>query len=214
MRNKLLNLVGVVVFIGFITVGVANIRSTNNKIKFKEIELKSQEVKLKQLDERYQEVLDKKANTEAEKQEQQKKIEELEKEKRQLQEDLSAKLNKQQADKEKLARAAEKASGTQTVSALASGCDNVRQIMANKGFVGAELNAAVELARLESGCSSSAVNRSSNACNIYQEYRCGKWGGLHNTDAHINGAIGYMQASYGSWQNALNKWHARSPHWW
>lgn len=213
MRN-LIKIFGAVILIGFIYIGVSNIRMSNNKLKFKEIELKSQEVKLKQLDERYQEVLDQKVNTEAEKQEQQKKIEELEKEKRKLQEDLSAKLNKQQADKEKLARAAEKASGTQTVSALASGCDNVRQIMANKGFVGAELNAAVELARLESGCSSSAVNRSSNACNIYQEYRCGKWGGLHNTDAHINGAIGYMQASYGSWQNALNKWHARSPHWW
>ena len=213
MRN-LIKIFGAVILIGFIYIGVSNIRMSNNKLKFKEIELKSQEVKLKQLDERYQEVLDKKANTEAEKQEQQKKIEELEKEKRKLQEDLSAKLNKQQADKEKLAKATKKASGTQTVSALASGCDNVRQIMANKGFVGAELNAAVELARLESGCSSSAVNRSSNACNIYQEYRCGKWGGLHNTDAHINGAIGYMQASYGSWQNALNKWHARSPHWW
>lgn len=94
------------------------------------------------------------------------------------------------------------------------GCEMVRAAIASKGFSGAELDAAVELARLESGCNSLAVNKSSGACNLFQEYRCGKWGGLHNLDAHINGAIGYMQSSYGSWQNALYKWHTRSPHWW
>lgn len=211
MRNKLLNLVGVVVFIGFITVGVANIRSTNNKIKFKEIELKSQEVKLKQLDERYQEVLDKKANTEAEKQEQQKKIEELEAEKQRLQRDLQAKLDKQQADKEKLAKATKKASGTQTVSALASGCEALRAQMLELGVGAHEIDSAIKLAMRESSCNHNARNKSSNACGAYQSLPCGKWGAPGTTE-YLQGAINYARDRYGDYNNALahsyaNNWY-------
>lgn len=202
-----------IALLGFIGLGLNQIKHDREVKQIQRIEIKSNEAKLIELDNKYKDVLEQKTNTEAEKEEQQKRIDELESERERLQRELQAKLNKQAEDKKKLAEAAKKATGTQTASAI-SGCDNVRQLMSAKGFSGAELNAAVELARLESTCSSSAVNKSSGACNIFQEYRCGKWGGLHNTDAHINGAIGYMRASYGSWQNALAKWHSRNPHWW
>ena len=204
-----------IALLGFIGLGINQIKHDREVKQIQRIEIKSNESKLIELDNRYNEVLEHKANTEAEKEEQQKRIEELESDRERLERELQAKLDRQAKEQEKLAQAAKKATGTQTASASpVSGCDNVRQLMSAKGFSGAELNAAVELARLESTCSSSAVNKSSGACNIFQEYRCGKWGGLHNTDAHINGAIGYMRASYGSWQNALAKWHSRSPHWW
>ncbi len=184
---------------------------SNNKLKFKEIELKSQEVKLKQLDERYQEVLDKKANTEAEKQEQQKKIEELEAEKQRLQRDLQAKLDKQQADKEKLARAAEKASGTQTVSALASGCEALRSQMLELGVGAHEIDSAIKLAMRESSCNHNARNKSSNACGVYQSLPCGKWGAPGTTE-YLQGAINYARSRYGDYNKALahsyaNNWY-------
>lgn len=213
-KNIYLALLAIVLVI-FIGVGATSVRSNNQKLQLHEIELKSKETKLIELNQKYDEVIQLKTETDQQKEEQLKKIQELETERQRLERELQAKLDRNKAEQEKLATAAKKATGTATASAATpQGCDAVRSIMSSKGFSGAELEAAVKLSQLESGCRSNNNNPSSNACNFFQEWPCGKWGGNHNTEAHINGAIGYMQASYGSWQNALYKWHSRSPHWW
>jgi len=212
-KNIYLALLAIVLVI-FIGVGATSVRSNNQKLQLHEIELKSKETKLIELNQKYDEVIQLKTETDQQKEEQLKKIQELEQEKARLEKDLSAKADKQKQEAERLAKASRKATGTNTAHAAESGCEGLRSRLSAKGIVGAELNAAVELGRLESGCRTNNNNPSSNACNYFQEYPCGKWGGNQNIDAHLNGAIAYAQGRYGSFQNALNTWHGRSPHWW
>ena len=209
------------ILIGFVALGATRIRSQNIKLKSHQLELKSSEAKLIELNIRYDNLLEKKATTEQEKQQQLEQIKQLESEREELKRQLQVKADKVQKEQERLADASKRVTGTNTAHAqekprqqAVNGCESVRQAMASRGFSGIELDSAVELARLESGCNSRAVNKSSGACNIYQELRCGKWGGLSNTDAHLDGAVVYMKGRYGTWSNALSTWHSRSPHWW
>jgi F0F1-type ATP synthase assembly protein I len=212
MRKHLPMALLILLLVSFIGAGTMNIRHTNQKLQFNKIQLKSKEAKLIELNLKYDEVINLKTKSDQERQEQLRRIEELEAQKEALERDLQAKRLKDRLEQQKLASASKRAVGVS--SASASSCEVVRSIMSSKGFSGAELDAAVELARVESGCRTNNNNPSSGACNYFQEYPCGKWGGNSNTEAHINGAIGYMQASYGSWQNALRVWRTRSPHWW
>lgn len=203
--------------IGFIAIGVINVRDNKQKIQLEKLEVKSKETQLIELNTKYDEVIKLQTNSEKEKQEQLKQIQELEQERQRLEGELQAKRQRQKEDEERIAQAAQRATGTATAQAAPvteSGCESLRSRLATKGFGGAELDAAIRLAQVESGCRSYIANSSSGACNYFQELPCGKWGGTGDIDAHINGAINYMQARYGSWQNALAVWHSRSPHWW
>ena len=93
-----------------------------------------------------------------------------------------------------------------------SGCDNLRTALARNGLNSSEISAAIQIATRESGCRQGAVNPTSGACNVFQEYTCGKWGGRSNLDAHIRGADAYAKNRYGGWQGALAAW--RVQHWW
>ena len=189
-----------------------HIKTLNNQIEFKQIQLKDNSTQLKLLDSKYDQLNKELGRTGSDKAKVEQQLKDLQIERDKLQADLQAK--KEQKAKDLAVRTTQAVGAPQTAYASTGNCEPVRQIMASKGFSGAELNAAVQLAQLESGCRTNNNNPSSNACNYYQEWPCGKWGGNSNTDAHINGAIGYMQASYGTWQNAVYKWHQRSPHWW
>lgn len=201
MRNKLLTALGVIIFIGFVYIGVHNIRSTNNKIKFKEIEVKSQEIKLKQLDERYQEVLDKKANTEAEKADQAEKIKQLEEEKKKLQEQLTLKLERQkQAElaKAKLSKEAKQVAGVGSAKAQGS-CNTGNQY---KDYIYFR----------ESGCRTDAVNPIGckgigQACPASKIAHCGN--DFACQDAWFSN---YAVTRYGSWEAAWSFWLQHS--WW
>lgn len=201
MRNKLLTALGVIIFIGFVYIGVHNIRSTNNKIKFKEIEVKSQEIKLKQLDERYQEVLDKKANTEAEKADQAEKIKQLEEEKKKLQEQLTLKLERQkQAElaKAKLSKEAKQVAGVGSAKAQGS-CNTGNQY---KDYIYFR----------ESGCRTDAVNPIGckgigQACPASKIAHCGN--DFACQDAWFSN---YAVTRYGGWEAAWSFWLQHS--WW
>lgn len=93
-----------------------------------------------------------------------------------------------------------------------SGCDWLRGKLASMGLSSTDIPLAVSIASKESGCNPNAVNRTSGACNVFQEYRCGKWGGLSDVDAHLRGADNYAKSRYGSWQGAYNFWQANR--WW
>lgn len=93
-----------------------------------------------------------------------------------------------------------------------SGCTWLSERLAANGLNASEISNALSIASRESGCNPQAVNRTSGACNVFQEYTCGKWGGLSNVDAHIRGADGYAKARYGSWAGAYSFWQANK--WW
>lgn len=213
MRTRILTTAVIVILLVIGMAGVRHIDHLEDGIKLKQIEIQDNSAKLKLLDKKYDELNKDLEKTGADKQKLEQDLQKLQEERLRLEKALQAK--KEQKERDIAVKAQRAVTGTAVASAATGeGCDVVRQIMSSKGFSGAELEAAVKLSQLESGCRSNNNNPSSNACNFFQEWPCGKWGGNHNTEAHINGAIGYMQASYGSWQNALYKWYSRSPHWW
>lgn len=200
MREKLITVIGVIILTGFSFAAFTNIRNTNNKIKFKEIEVKSQEVKLKQLDEQYQKVLDTKAQTEQEKQQQSEKIEQLEKEKQELSEQLSAKLKKQEEArlaKAKLDKEAKQVAGVGRANA--SGCNTGNP---HKDYIYMK----------ESGCNPRAVNPIGckgigQSCPASKIAHCGD--DFACQDAWFSN---YAVQKYGSWEKAYIFWLAN--HWW
>lgn len=218
MKRYITLVIGILLVGGFISQAVLAATKTERGKKIQNVEVQLKDLKIDQAAENIKALKQQLQDAHGDK----KVIEDLNnkinEQDKALQEALQAKAQKVEAQR----LAAEKAAQAQAAlaivpkasAAVPQGCDVVRQIMSSKGFSGAELEAAVKLSQLESGCRTNNNNPSSNACNFFQEWPCGKWGGNHNTDAHINGAIGYMQASYGSWQNALYKWNMRSPHWW
>jgi len=93
-----------------------------------------------------------------------------------------------------------------------SGCDWLRGRLAANGIAAGDIDYAISIASRESGCNPAAVNPTSGACNVFQEYTCGKWGGRSNVDAHIQGANSYAKARYGGWAGAYSFWNANK--WW
>lgn len=93
-----------------------------------------------------------------------------------------------------------------------AGCEQLRELLIPIGLNAQEVDAAIQIATRESSCNSSAQNSSSGACNFFQEYPCGKWGGLSDITGHLKGADTYAKVRYGGWLEALSFW--QSNHWW
>ena len=165
MRKHITTALLAIALIGFVWLGVANISSSNNKLKVRDIQLQSKQSDLLQLENKFN-LLNKELeqkNLDASK------VKELEDQKIQLQEqldkaqsDLQAKAKRQADEKQRLAVAAQKASGTAVASA-SGGCADW---MAQAGISHPD---AIWLISKESGCRSNAVNPSSYACGIAQE---------------------------------------------
>lgn len=100
----------------------------------------------------------------------------------------------------------------QPAPAYGSGCDWLAGQLRANGIAEGDIPAAISIASRESGCRQGAVNRSSGACNVFQELPCGKWGGSGNLSAHIRGADNYAKSRYGGWWGAYRAWQAK--HWW
>ena len=92
MKHKLLLALCGGALIAFAYLGINNVRVNNHKIQLQQIELKDNSVRLKNLNEEYNKLLESK-NVD------QKKLEELQKQKDQLEKDLQAKLQRQEAER-------------------------------------------------------------------------------------------------------------------
>lgn len=93
-----------------------------------------------------------------------------------------------------------------------AGCEQLRSLLVQHGLNSSEVEAALQIAKRESSCNSGATNKSSGACNFFQEYPCGKWGGQTDIAGHIAGADSYAKNRYGGWLGALSFW--QNNHWW
>lgn len=205
MRKHIITVLLCFGLIGFIALAVTNIKRTNTKLKFEQIEVKSSQAKLLELNIKYDQLLQQKTSTDAEKQEQLKKIQDLENERKRLEGELQSKLDRESADRQRLAVAAQKASGTAVASA-SGGC---AEWMAQAGIP--QTASTNKLILKESGCNPRAVNPTSGACGIPQAWPCSKLPNGVNTDpvTQLRWMDNYVKTRYGSWDNALATWYSR-----
>ena len=196
MREKLITILVAIGLIGFVVVGINNVRHSNQKIQLNEIELKSRETELIELNTKYDQVIQLKTKTEKEKQDQLKQIKQLQKDRERLEAELQAKLNRQAEEKEKLARASEKAlqTVTHTQTAYASTNGNIESIIRSAATKhGLNPDWFVRLAQCESGLNPNIVN--------YNYYDNGHPSGLFQ---HISGYYPARAAKYGYSSNVFD----------
>jgi primosomal protein N' len=194
--------------IGHVTALKGTVKNQQVELNSSKVELQTQKAELNQANKTLEQIKLQKEQSEQEKQR-------LEQEKK----DLEAQLQAKAEQKNKLAAAAESVvntlTGTATASAASltgSGCDYVQSRLAANGVSAADMPAAMYIAYHESTCNPGAQNSNGGACNIFQELPCGKWGGLSDVDAHIQGATAYANQRYGGWQGAYAFWVANQ--WW
>lgn len=198
MRKQILLVFGGILITVFIVAGTLDIRNNKRNIELRNLEIKSQEAKLIELNQKYNEVIHLKTKTEKEKQQQLEKIKQLETERERLERELQAKLDKQSAKKEKLARSAQNASGLKSVSASGSKKDWLEA----SGIPSKYWSAVNSIVSGESGWNPSAVNKSSGACGLGQQLPCGKWAGAWNDPVAALKAMNVYVNKYDGWYGA------------
>jgi TolA-binding protein len=188
----------------FVALAVYYVSDNKQQIQLQDIQVKSKESQLIQLNSKYDTILKEKVQTDQQKIEQQKKIDELENERKRLEGELQAKLQRQQAEKQKLATAAQNVSGTAKVSAASGNCQSW---MAQAGVPNSY--ASNELIRRESGCNPYAINKSSGACGIPQNINgCTTYDPVEQ----LKWMQSYIVRRYSTWENAVafhnaNNWY-------
>lgn len=202
MKNKITLAVAVLLLLAFTILGITNIRTSNQKIEFQQIELKDNSVKLKNLNEEYNKLLESKEVD-------QQKLDELQKQKEQLEKDLQAKIEKKEADRIALQEASKIASPKASASSITG--DKYDWLRAS-GIPDSEWWAVDSIVSRESSWNPNAVNKSSGACGLGQQLPCGKWAGAWNDPvAALKAQYGYVVARYGGYPQAVAFWNAN--HW-
>jgi len=163
IMQKLIYILGILLVIGFISLGVREVTQSRQKIEVQQIELQSREARLKEIRLEFEQLnieLDNqlnKSNQDKKKIERLKQErEELEQRTKRLERDLQARREKQRQEQEKLANVAVRASGTQTAQAspASSGCESYRNLIAQYDW---NVETMMRAMRLESGCNPNAV---------------------------------------------------------
>ena len=196
MRKHITTALLAIALIGFVWLGVANISSSNNKLKVRDIQLQSKQSDLLQLENKFN-LLNKELeqkNLDASK------VKELEDQKIQLQEqldkaqsDLQAKAKRQADEKQRLAVAAQNASGTTKVSAASGNF--------YKDFIYHHESGNRTTAVNSLGCRGIGQACPGTKLPCGDDYAC--------QDAWFTN---YAMQRYGSWENAYNFWVANR--WW
>jgi hypothetical protein len=181
-----------------------------NELKLKnDIKLETTRTKLEIKRQKFEEInkeLEQTKNSDKQKTD---RLNELEKEVEKLEKDLQAKLEAQQADKQRIASAnplRTQTAAAQSVNASGGCSEWMRQ-------AGIPINNATRtLIAKESGCRPSAVNPSSGACGIPQAYPCSKLPcSLNEAGAvcQLQWMQNYVMQRYGSWESALSFWYSK-----
>lgn len=209
-QSRILVTVLVVIMLVTAMVGLRHIKSLDNQIEFKKIQLKDNSVQIKLLDKKYDDLEQELQKKDSDKANIEQQLKDLQKERDTLSKQLQAKVEQKQRDiAAKAAEAAKQAVRTPKAYAATGSCAELGAKMSRLGVTGAELSAALTLATRESSCRSSAVNASSGACGEFQSYPCGKWG-TPGTDPYLQNAISYARGRYGGFVAALNHSYANN----
>lgn len=204
-----------IALLGFIVFCTSLLIGKDRDIKKQKIEFQAKTIDLKAHQLKGQE-LETKLESELQRQDKnQERIKQLEDENAKYQQETQE-LQKQVKAKQEAQRVAANKATTAVANAITpkvsaqgfgGGCEWLAGRLAANGVSQDDIPAAINIATKESGCRQEAVNPSSGACNVFQEYPCGKWGGTANIDAHIQGAIGHANG-YGGWWASWSHWQS------
>lgn len=217
-----------ILLVGFTAIGLTNLVKVDNKLQFREIELKSKSAKLKELNLEYNQLNNKLDKADNLSDEQLKELQDekarLEQKKKEAEAQLQAKAEAKRIEDEAIAKASEKAlnqvTGTQTAYASSGGTKE--QWMAQAGIPQSEWQYVDYIVRKESGWDPCAYNPSqsdcsanpSSACGLAQSLPCGKQSKYgHWTDpvANLKWQYEYVTGRYGGYAQAYNFWTVN--HW-
>jgi hypothetical protein len=210
MNKRIWTTLAVAALLGIAMLGLRHIKSLDNQIQLKQIDLKDNSARLKLLDTKYIELNKELEAKDVDKAKVEQQLKDLQIERDKLQADLQAKIKAKEQDI--AARAAQAAQATvtpQRAYALSGDCETWK---AQAGI--ASTPATRALINGESGCRPGAVNPSSGACGIPQALPCSKMPcTLQDPVCQLRWMDQYVAARYGSWDNAYGTWLSRSPHW-
>jgi hypothetical protein len=217
-----------ILLVGFTAIGLTNLVKVDNKLQFREIELKSKSAKLKELNLEYNQLNNKLDKAENLSDEQLKELQDekarLEQKKKEAEAQLQAKAEAKRIEDEAIAKASEKAlnqvTGTQTAYASSGGTKE--QWMAQAGIPQSEWQYVNYIVGKESGWDPCAYNPSqsdcsanpTSACGLAQSLPCGKQSKYgHWTDpvANLKWQYEYVTGRYGGYAQAYNFWTVN--HW-
>jgi len=211
--QKLIYIAGIILVIGFISLGIREVTQSRQKIEVQQIELQSRESQLKEVRLEFEQLnieLDNqlnKSNQDKQKIERLKKErQELEQRTKKLEADLRAKKQREADERTSLARAANTVRGTNTVSAAATPSSGSCEAEIRK--YNWNVNVALAVSRAESGLRTNAINNNpatrdySVGCfqiNLFGNLRAGRPPEAQLLQAHHNVAYAYRlyQASGG-----------------
>lgn len=199
-----------ILFIGFVGLGLHDLRNNHVKLQLKEIKLQDSVLELKKVELEKQE-LNKKFD-EAIKNDQvnQEKVQQLEKEKLELEErtrKLEADLQAKREAKSTIASV-----GVTPKASASPITGNKESWLRASGIPESEWWAVDSIVSRESSWNPNAVNPSSGACGLGQQLPCGKWAGAWNDPvAALKAQYGYVVARYGGYPQAVAFWN--SNHW-
>lgn len=181
-----------VAVVAMLALGISNITTTNHKVQFDKVELKSTDAKLKTLQVKYDHLNEQLNQTLQNGKASDEQLKKLQDEKQQLEQE-KADLQRQVSLKQQ-----QKASGGITATAYAATDPN-----SAKAFIYEH----------ESGNNPGAINPSSGACGLGQALPCSKMPcSLSDYACQDKFFTGYAIARYGSWENAKAFWQANR--WW
>lgn len=189
--------------IGFVTLGVNNLVSTNHRLRVKELQLKSVRNQLDEVQvtkdnlktELKKEIEQKNVNQEKVKELEKKNLENEQKQ-RELEAQLQAKAKSRTLPGTAVAHAATLVSGNKQTWLVASGIPE------------SDWWAVDYIVTKESGWNPSALNPTSGACGLVQQYPCGKIAGdWTDPVAALKWQYNYVTVRYGGYAQAVDYWN-------
>jgi len=207
MKKKLTILL-TILFIGFVGIGINDLRDNQVELQLKEVQLQDRALELNQLkldkaqlNQKFEEAINEKdINTE--------RVEQLEKEKldleertRQLESDLQAKREREASDRQLATVGITKKASAQSPAVTVTG--NKETWLRASGIPENLWWAVDSIVSGESGWRPDAYNTSSGACGLGQQLPCGKWGGDWKDPVHALKSMNTYVQGYGGWIKAV-----------
>lgn len=209
MRRNLTILL-TILFVGFVGLGVHNLRGHEVELKNKDIKLQDSILELNEL-----KLQKEKLNEEFEKATQEKdineeKVKQLEQEKLELERKYKELEVSKAKEKEDLARGRTPSVAGASTQHSVSG--SKEDWLRASGIPEDQWWAVDSIVSRESSWNPNAVNASSGACGLGQQLPCGKWAGAWNDPvAALKAQYIYVVARYGGYPQAVAFWNAN--HW-
>lgn len=209
MKRKLLILLSIVL-IGFVSIGVHDLRKTEKLKSLDKIELQDSLIELKKLEFEKTKIRQDFDKASEQKELDQKKLQELEQRDQEKNQQIE-KLKRDLQAKKDAKKTVASVGVTKKATASPAVTGNKASWLRASGIPESDWWAVDSIVSRESGWNPNAVNKSSGACGLGQQLPCGKWAGAWNDPvAALKAQHGYVKARYGGYPQAVAFWDSRS----